>query len=111
MFLVALALPGVRAVRVGCHRPYTPDGLAVVIDADVPLLSRIGSRNALPAVGCVAIQLCVPATLAVLQLASQRQVALIQLARVASSVRGNRRRERCTDGNCSHRENGSNPLL
>lgn len=32
--LVALALPGVRAVRVGRRRPHAPDGHTVVVKTD-----------------------------------------------------------------------------
>lgn len=94
--LVALALPRVRAARVRRLRPHAPDGHAVVVDVDVPLV-RAGRAGALPRVRRAAEQVCRPAG-AVLEVAGLTQVALIQAAGVAGGVGRHRSREHRTHG-------------
>lgn len=105
LLLVALALPGVRAVRVGRHRPHTPVVLAVVVDADVPPLTGVGRGDTLPAVGVVAEELSGPATLPVLELAGDRQVTPVERAGVAGGVRGGCRKQ-ASQHNRTCREDG-----
>lgn len=104
MFLVALALPGVRVARDGSRSPHAPDGHAVVVDADVAP-RRTEGVGALPAVRRVAEQVSRPAG-SVLEVAGLAQVTLIQRAGIAGGVRSGRRREHRTDGNRTHREGG-----
>lgn len=67
-----LAPPGVRAVRVGCLRVDPVDPLAERVDVDVPLVTDVAEVDALPAVGCGAVQLSRPSLLAVLIAALSR---------------------------------------
>ena len=105
-FLVALALP----VAGGRRRPRTEVRHAVVVDVHVALRAGVVVVDAPPPVDAAVQLLCDPAVLAVLDLAGDGQVTLIQLAGVAGRVRG-RRREQASDDHRARRCGGREFLL
>ncbi len=76
--------------------PLSPDGHAVIVDVDVPLV-RAGRAGALPRVRRAAEQVCRPLG-SVLEVAGLAQVTLVQAAGVAGGVGCHRSREHCTHG-------------